>query len=207
MLRAFVLANREEILARARARFALRGVPLATEEEVTQGLPAFLDQLGEALRKAQLREAVDHAEIHDSAGHHGDHLFRQGLSVAQVVNSYGDLCQVITGLAIDRQASITPADFQTLNICLDDATAGAVTAFSMQRERAISEEGTERLGILAQTMLVEADHAGMTAIAGLVAHGKLRPVIAATFPLADAAKAHELGETRHVAGKLVLTMG
>jgi len=64
-----------------------------------------------------------------------------------------------------------------------------------------------RLGILAQTMLVEADHAGMTAIAGLVAHGKLRPVIAATFPLADAAKAHELGETRHVAGKLVLTMG
>jgi NADPH:quinone reductase-like Zn-dependent oxidoreductase len=34
----------------------------------------------------------------------------------------------------------------------------------------------------------------------------LRPVIAATFPLADAAKAHERGDTRHVAGKLVLTM-
>jgi signal transduction histidine kinase len=152
MLRAFVLTNREEILARARERFALRGVPLATGEEVTQGLPAFLDQLGEALRKAELREAVDHAEIHDSAGHHGDDLFRQGLSVAQVVNSYGDLCQVITGLAIDRQASITPAEFQTLNICLDDATAGAVTAFSMQRERVISEEGTERLGILAHEL-------------------------------------------------------
>jgi len=39
-----------------------------------------------------------------------------------------------------------------------------------------------------------------------VTRGKLRPVIAATFPLAEAAKAHELGETRHVAGKLVLTM-
>jgi NADPH:quinone reductase-like Zn-dependent oxidoreductase len=36
--------------------------------------------------------------------------------------------------------------------------------------------------------------------------GLIRPVIAATFPLADAAKAHERGETRHVAGKLVLTM-
>ncbi len=32
------------------------------------------------------------------------------------------------------------------------------------------------------------------------------PVIAGTFPLADAAKAHERGDTQHVAGKLVLTM-
>jgi NADPH:quinone reductase-like Zn-dependent oxidoreductase len=36
--------------------------------------------------------------------------------------------------------------------------------------------------------------------------GKLRPVIAATFPLADAAKAHVRGETGHVAGKIVLTV-
>jgi NADPH:quinone reductase-like Zn-dependent oxidoreductase len=47
---------------------------------------------------------------------------------------------------------------------------------------------------------------GMTAIAELAGRGKLRPVIADTFPLADAAKAHALGETGHVAGKLVLTM-
>ena len=63
-----------------------------------------------------------------------------------------------------------------------------------------------RRGIRAEAMLVEADRGGMTAIAGLVADGRLRPVIAATFPLADAAKAHELGATGHVAGKLVLVM-
>lgn len=63
-----------------------------------------------------------------------------------------------------------------------------------------------RLGVRAEVMLVEADHGGMTAIAQMVTEGKLRPVIAGTFPLADAAKAHELGETRHVAGKLVLSM-
>ena len=62
----------------------------------------------------------------------------------------------------------------------------------------------ERLGVRAELMLVEHDHQGMTAIADLVTEGRLRPVIAATFPLADAAKAHELGEGRHVAGKLVL---
>lgn len=63
-----------------------------------------------------------------------------------------------------------------------------------------------RGGVRAEVMLVEADHQGMTTLGALVTAGKLRPVIAATFPLADAAKAHELGESRHVAGKLVLTM-
>lgn len=119
---------------------------------MAHGLPAFLDQLGEALRKANLHEALDHAEITNSASHHGDYLFREGLTVAQVVNSYGDLCQVITGLAIEREATIGPADFQTLNLCLDDATAGAVTSYSRQRERAISDEGTERLGVLAHEL-------------------------------------------------------
>jgi NADPH:quinone reductase-like Zn-dependent oxidoreductase len=61
-------------------------------------------------------------------------------------------------------------------------------------------------GVRAQVMLVEADHGGMTAIADLVTAGNLRPVIAATFPMAEAAKAHERGDTGHVAGKLVLTM-
>jgi NADPH:quinone reductase-like Zn-dependent oxidoreductase len=61
-------------------------------------------------------------------------------------------------------------------------------------------------GIRAQVMLVEADHAGLTAIADLVTKAQLRPVIAATFPMADVAKAHERGDTGHVAGKLVLTM-
>jgi NADPH:quinone reductase-like Zn-dependent oxidoreductase len=34
--------------------------------------------------------------------------------------------------------------------------------------------------------------------------GKLRPTIAGTFPLADAAEAHALGDTGRTAGKLVL---
>jgi NADPH:quinone reductase-like Zn-dependent oxidoreductase len=63
-----------------------------------------------------------------------------------------------------------------------------------------------KLGVRTELMLVEHDHAGMTEIADLVTQGRLRPVIAATFGMAEAAKAHELGETRHVAGKLVLTM-
>jgi predicted SnoaL-like aldol condensation-catalyzing enzyme len=46
----------------------------------------------------------------------------------------------------------------------------------------------------------------MRAIADLVETGALRPHIEATFPLAEAAKAHALGETGRTSGKIVLTV-
>ncbi|MFF4053351.1 NADP-dependent oxidoreductase [Streptomyces chartreusis] len=68
-------------------------------------------------------------------------------------------------------------------------------------------EEAEPLGVRAVRMLLDADRAGMQAIADLVEQGKLRPEIAGTFPLADAAEAHALGETGRTTGKLVLTVG
>ena len=56
-------------------------------------------------------------------------------------------------------------------------------------------------------MLVEPDRAGLEAIAELVAAGALRPHVSHTFPLGEAAHAHELGETGRTQGKLVLTVG
>jgi len=67
-------------------------------------------------------------------------------------------------------------------------------------------EEADRLGVRAKGLLVEADHASMKAVADLVEEGRLRPVVAETFPLADAAKAHERGETGRTAGKLVLVV-
>lgn len=60
-------------------------------------------------------------------------------------------------------------------------------------------------GVHAATMLVEPDHATLEQLAQLVDKGQLRPHVAATFPLDQAAKAHELGETNRTTGKLVLT--
>ncbi len=148
----FIGVHRDEILGRARTRVSLRDAPMATEAELTLGLPSFLDQLGEALRRASSHEAVDHLEITSSAKVHGGQRFAQGLTVGQVVHDYGDLCQVITGLAFERSAPVSIEEFRTLNMCIDDAIAGAVTAFSHQRENAITSEGTERLGILAHEM-------------------------------------------------------
>ncbi|WP_324788154.1 NADP-dependent oxidoreductase [Streptomyces sp. H51] len=67
-------------------------------------------------------------------------------------------------------------------------------------------EEAERLGVRALRMLVDASHSGMRAIAELVESGKLRATVAETFPLADAARAHALGETGRTTGKLVLLM-
>jgi NADPH:quinone reductase-like Zn-dependent oxidoreductase len=64
-----------------------------------------------------------------------------------------------------------------------------------------------RLGVRAVRMLVDADQHGMREIAALVAAGKLCPTVAGTFPLAEAARAHELGESGHTTGKLVLLAG
>lgn len=61
-------------------------------------------------------------------------------------------------------------------------------------------------GIRYEALLVEADHAGMQAIAALVETGALRAHVEATFPLAEAAKAHALGETGRTTGKIVLTV-
>ncbi|AWT46923.1 NADPH:quinone reductase [Streptomyces actuosus] len=64
----------------------------------------------------------------------------------------------------------------------------------------------ERLGVRAVRMLVDASHSGLRQIAELVEAGRLRAEIAGTFPLAEAAEAHRLGDTGRTTGKLVLTV-
>jgi NADPH:quinone reductase-like Zn-dependent oxidoreductase len=55
-------------------------------------------------------------------------------------------------------------------------------------------------------ILVEPDRTGMDAIAALAADGGLRVRVARTFPLEQAAAAHELSERGRPRGKLVLTV-
>jgi NADPH:quinone reductase-like Zn-dependent oxidoreductase len=70
---------------------------------------------------------------------------------------------------------------------------------------ALRERGGGRVRVAG--MLVEPDRAGMEAIASLAAERALRPHVAQTFPLAEAARAHQLSEEGRMQGKLVLTVG
>jgi signal transduction histidine kinase len=165
-LRDFVADHREQILAQARWRFVARIGPLAAETDLAHGLPVFLEQLREALRRASANEPVDHDAIQVSAGEHGAELFRQGASVAQLVHDYGDVGQVIRAMADTERSTITVEESQTLGSCIDDAIAGAVAVFAGHRERAIADEGSRRLGAVAYEMRGELNDA-ITAFASV----------------------------------------
>jgi signal transduction histidine kinase len=148
----FLVSNRDAIITRTQEWVASRVSPKPTATELADGIPVFLDQLGEALQLARSSSTIDHAQISQSAGRHGSSLLRMGLSIEQVVHCYGDVCQAITELAVQQGSPIMGEEFQTLNLCLDDAIAEAVTEYARQREHAITAQGTERLGVFAHEL-------------------------------------------------------
>ena len=137
MLHEFIAVHREEIIRRCRAKVAKRSVPPPTEAEIDHGVPVFLDQLTDALRLG----LTSTPDIGRSAIQHGHDLLLQGFTVSQVVHDYGDVCQAVTDLAVEVNAPISTDDFRTLNRCLDEAIAGAVTEYGREQ---ISRPSTGR---------------------------------------------------------------
>jgi signal transduction histidine kinase len=155
MLHDFIVENRERIIESARNRARERTAAKPTDVELEHGIPLFLTQLVEALAPVTPAGTVPLPAVGDStrtigesAALHGHDLLRNGSTIAQVVHGYGDVCQVVTELASGMGAAISADDFHVFNRCLDDAIAGAVTAYGRQRERDLAYEGTERLGVL-----------------------------------------------------------
>lgn len=161
MLSEFLTEHREALIERARAKVAARCVPAASDAEIALGVPAFLSQMTALLRDeerarsssvARTSDARAHAAMGASAERQGDAQLRAGLTVAQVVEGYGDVCQAITEHAADLGAPIAAEEYRTLNLCIDVATSRAVTAFSAGRDRRIESAEVERLGALAHEL-------------------------------------------------------
>jgi len=153
MLQEFIALNRGEIVRRCREKVAARStLPRETAAVSVDGVPMFLDQLGCALGKG----AVSSIEISNSAIQHGHNLLLQGFTVSQVVHSYGDVCQAISELAVQTEAPMTIDEFRTLNRCLDDAIAGAVTEYGRARNQSTVEgenaREQQRLGFFAHEL-------------------------------------------------------
>lgn len=104
-----------------------------------------LAQLATALRDEEARDPAQRraprlpseASIARSGALHGQNLGRFGFSIERVVRDYGDVCQAVTELADDEGATVTAAEFHTLNRCLDTAIAGSVTSWSQEREKSL----------------------------------------------------------------------
>jgi signal transduction histidine kinase len=144
MLHEFLHANSDKIVALARTMAAARLSPTATKAELSHGIPLFMNQLIEALRRSESRSSA----IEESAGMHGADLLNSGFTYAQVVHDYGNVCQAVTGLAHEMNVPISADEFRTLNRCLDEGIAGAITEYGRLRDRSIDDEEREYVGVL-----------------------------------------------------------
>src|SRR6185436_6631576 len=165
MLHEYLAENRAELIERCALKVAQRSAPKATDAELEHGIPLFLDQLIKTLHMERMSQPTRSREVSGESGggalseigvaaaHHGLELLRHGFTVDQVVHDYGDMCQAITDLAFERAEPISIDEFRTLNRCLDNAIAGAVTEFARQRDLLTTGKDeqalNERLGFLA----------------------------------------------------------
>ena len=167
MMSAFLANNRDDLIERCKAKVAMRPKRAATPEQLSNGVPLFLAQLqktfeaedgaGGAAESVRISGesgggTLTVSEMGVGATAHGKELLNLGFTVDQVVHDYGDLCQAITELAFERDAPFSIDEFRTLNRCLDNAIASAVSAFSFQRDALVSRkqsaEVNERVGVL-----------------------------------------------------------
>jgi signal transduction histidine kinase len=170
MLHGFLSRNRLELIERWRVKVAKRASPKLTGEQLEYGIAIFLDQLIKTLQVEQTAHPMRSrkvsgssgggksipSEISDAAAQHGRELMQHGFTVDQVVHDYGDACQAITDLAFERNELIEIDEFRTLNRCLDNAIAGAVTEFNYQHDLVIADRQAgalnERLGSFAHEL-------------------------------------------------------
>lgn len=143
MLHEFLSANRTDLIDRCRAKSVLRPARESVDPSLLHGIPQFLDQLIKTLRVEQTSPKLslkvsgaaggvtpELSEMGEAATLHGRELLEHGFTIDQVVHDYGDLCQAVTELAFERGTPIDIEEFKTLNRCLDNAIAEAVTEYS-----------------------------------------------------------------------------
>jgi len=88
MFHEFLTQHTDEILRRCRHRLLERMVLRPTEEELAKGLPLFLGQLIESLRRYNGSMPQGPLEIGEDAARFGRDLSRLGFTVTQLVHGY-----------------------------------------------------------------------------------------------------------------------
>jgi len=166
----FLANNRDELIARCKTKVAQRPKRAATEEQLRNGIPLFLEQLRRTLEVDEEGRAGENIRISAASGGdaqalsalgvtaavHGKELLELGYSVDQVVHDYGDLFKTIIDLADERHTLFSIDEARTLDQCLNKAIADAVTELSVQRGAALARrqaaEVTKQLGFLAHEL-------------------------------------------------------
>ncbi|MBO2447028.1 NADP-dependent oxidoreductase [Actinomadura barringtoniae] len=131
------------------------------------------------------------------------HDFLRGLGADEVVDySRADFAEVVSDVDVVVDGiggEYGPRSLRTLR------EGGIVVSLASPAEKALGEVAREA-GRRATFMVVEADQAGMRAVADLAADGRLRAQIDTVLPLEEVAKAHEIVAAGRTTGKVVLTV-
>ena len=161
ILHEFLTVYRDAIIDRTRARLVARPWPCASDAELQHGVPLFLTQLCETLKREATTSPFSSNAIGTAATRHGGEMRALGFSLSQVVHDYGDICQAVTELALEQRAPITTAEFHTLNRCLDTAIAEAVTEHGRVSADRASLDEFERSGEVAHEIRNMVNTAGV----------------------------------------------
>jgi NADPH:quinone reductase-like Zn-dependent oxidoreductase len=131
------------------------------------------------------------------------HQFLQSLGADEVIDyTQVDFADAVSG--VDAVLDTIGGDYGTrsLRVLRNGGTLVTLSGPADAPPAMLARE----FGIRSRFMLVEPDYAGMKAVAGLAAAGRLRAEIDTVLPLVEAAKAHVLGETGRTTGKIVLAV-
>ena len=136
------IADRAGMLSRARD-------PLHHDDGARDDSAAFLVQVARTL---QGTGADGNDAIHAGAGRQGADMLRGGHPIADVVQSYGDVCQAVTTLAAETRYRISVEDFCVFNRCLDDAIGHAVGEYNRIADERRATAEVQRLGVAAHEL-------------------------------------------------------
>lgn len=149
MLHDFLISHRILIVNNAKDRMRNRRKRI-DDQEMSEGIRIFLEQFQAAL----LGNSTSSQDGKDESAHgqHGHDLLRMGFTIGQVVHDYGDICQAVTQVSTDMNAPVSGEEFRILNLCLDNAIAGAVTEYAFQVGERTHRENTENLGVFSHEL-------------------------------------------------------
>jgi hypothetical protein len=99
------------------------------------------------IKREEQRDPAQNGTAHRSATAHierratlrGQRLRKCEFAIDQVVHAYGDICRAVTELSGGEGATLTIAEFRTLDGCLDNAIAGAVSSYSEERDTSLPQ--------------------------------------------------------------------
>lgn len=110
-----------------------------------------------------------------------------------------DFAEVLDGL--DVVLDVLGGDYPLR--ALRTLRPGGILVSTLPQSLATAAPAAVEQSLRVAGLFVESDRHGLLALTGLVEQGRLRPTVAATHPLDEAATAHA---TRHAPGKVVLTV-